>query len=71
MSRNLCFRVKRKWRRSVRYSGETRSNVRSKLKDIDHLLDEEYITVRIKMKKTITVEVDKSAGGQKTGQGQK
>ena len=46
-------------------------NVRSKLKDIDHLLDEEYITVRIKMKKTITVEVEKSAGLQKTGQRQK
>ena len=46
-------------------------NVRTKLNDVDYLLDEEYVTVRINMKKTITVEVDKSAGGQKTGQGQK
>ena len=70
-SRNLCVRVKIKWRISVRYSGETRPNVRSKVKDIDHLLDEEYITVRIKMKKTITLEVDKSTGWQKTGRHQK
>ena len=45
-------------------------NVRSKLKDIDHLLDEEYVTVRMNMKKTITVEVDKIAGGQQKGRGQ-
>ena len=38
-------------------------NAISKLKDIDNLLDEEYITVKINMKKTITVEVDQSNGG--------
>ena len=32
-------------------------NVRDKLCDIDHLLDEEYTTVKIKMTKKVTVEM--------------
>ena len=32
-------------------------NVRDKLCDIDHLLDEEYTTVKIKMAKKVTVEM--------------
>ena len=32
-------------------------SVRDKLCDIDHLLDEEYTTVKIKMTKKVTVEM--------------
>ena len=35
-------------------------NVREKLKDIDHLLDKEYETIRIKVKETETVEVEEA-----------
>ena len=42
-------------------------NVRFKLKDKDHLLDKEYVTVRMNMKKTITVEVNEIAGGHQKG----
>ena len=34
-------------------------NVRDKLRDIDHLLDQHYITLRVKATETVTVEVDK------------
>ena len=46
-------------------------NVRSKLKEIDHLLDEEYVTVRINMKKTVTVEVEVGRTNLKRGQEKK
>ena len=35
-------------------------NVREKLRDIDHLLDKEYETIRIKLKETETVEVEEA-----------
>ena len=33
-------------------------SVRMKLKDIDHLLDEDYETVKVKFTETVTVEVE-------------
>ena len=33
-------------------------NVKVKLREMDHLLDDEYVTVRVKMTKTETVEVE-------------
>ena len=42
-----------------KYKVKMTPNVRDKLRDIDHLLDQHYITLRVKATETVTVEVDK------------
>ena len=42
-----------------KYKVNMTPNVRDKLRDIDHLLDQHYITLRVKATETVTVEVDK------------
>ena len=41
-----------------KYKVKMTPNVRDKLWDIDHLLDQQYITLRVKATETLTVEVD-------------
>ena len=36
-------------------------NVKAKLSEIDHLFDDEYTTVRLKMTKTVIVEVEEDS----------
>ena len=40
-----------------KYKVKMAPNVREKLREIDHLLDQHYITLRVKTTETVTVEV--------------
>ena len=44
-------------------------NVRKQLKDIDHLLDDEYVTVKMNFTETVTVEVKDNNNNKKSGGG--
>ena len=41
-----------------KYKVKMTPNVRDKLRDIDHILDHHYITLRVKATETVLVEVD-------------
>ena len=50
-----------------KYKVKMAPNVRDKLREIDHLLDQHYITLRVKATETVMVEVDKDITVERRG----
>ena len=50
-----------------KYKVKMAPNVRDKLREIDHLLDQHYITLRVKATETVTVEVEEDITVERRG----